>query len=203
MRPPCCLEGPRVRLVPYAPEHVPKYHEWMTDPELLELTASEPLSLEEEVKLQREWAEDPHKTTFILLDRTDGDRMVGDVNLFWHEPAESDGGLVRGTSGLLLPAFPEIEIMVAEPAARRKGLAREALGLIMLLARRHYGALGFVAKILERNAASLRLFADVLGFVEERRVAIFHEVHLRLVWDEIAEQRILGLVPGFDLSAVP
>lgn len=29
------------------------YHEWMKSPELLELTASEPLSLEEEIDMQR------------------------------------------------------------------------------------------------------------------------------------------------------
>lgn len=30
------------------------YHEWMKRPELLEATASEPLSFEEEVEMQRE-----------------------------------------------------------------------------------------------------------------------------------------------------
>lgn len=30
-------------LRPYLKEYVPKYHEWMCDKELLELTASEPL----------------------------------------------------------------------------------------------------------------------------------------------------------------
>ena len=43
-----CLAGEKATLVPYRPEHVQKYHEWMKDPELLELTGSEPLSMEEE-----------------------------------------------------------------------------------------------------------------------------------------------------------
>ena len=70
------LVGAKVILVPYHPEHVPvyvfffflfsrftiynffspnakKYHEWMCDEELRRLTASEPLTLEEEYAMQR------------------------------------------------------------------------------------------------------------------------------------------------------
>ena len=42
------ITTPNFTLVPYKPIHVPKYHNWMKEPEMLELTASEPLSLEEE-----------------------------------------------------------------------------------------------------------------------------------------------------------
>ena len=88
-------------------EHVPKYHEWMKDPSLLEATASEPLSFEEELEMQQSWRDDPDKCTFIVLatelfgfdssltkDHDDCDglvssvikgqigAMVGDVNLF-------------------------------------------------------------------------------------------------------------------------
>jgi hypothetical protein len=40
-----CIVGQRVVLVPYKCGHVPRYHGWMQDPYLLEMTASEPLSL--------------------------------------------------------------------------------------------------------------------------------------------------------------
>lgn len=94
------LIGKQLALVPYEAKFVPKYHEWMTDPFLLQMTASEPLSLEEEYEMQTSWREDPKKCTFIVLvkDNTatedgklagdsNGDdeeisRMAGDVNLF-------------------------------------------------------------------------------------------------------------------------
>lgn len=46
------LTGEKAMLVPYNKEHVAKYHEWMTNPELLELTESEPLSIDEEYEMQ-------------------------------------------------------------------------------------------------------------------------------------------------------
>jgi RimJ/RimL family protein N-acetyltransferase len=67
------IEGDQVILVPYRREHVARYHEWMQDPALQEATASEPLSIEEEYNMQRKWAEDDDKCTFILLDRSQPD----------------------------------------------------------------------------------------------------------------------------------
>ncbi|CEG70205.1 Putative Translation initiation factor 2C [Rhizopus microsporus] len=60
------LIGQLVALVPYKPEHVPKYHEWMKSPFLQEMTASEPLSLEEEYEMQQSWHQDDKKLTFII-----------------------------------------------------------------------------------------------------------------------------------------
>ena len=51
--------GKRAVLVPYLREHVPRYHEWMQDPPLLEATASEPLSLDQEFDVHRSWTLDP------------------------------------------------------------------------------------------------------------------------------------------------
>ena len=55
-----------ISLLPFLSFHVPQYHEWMKSEELLLLTASEPLSLEEEFKMQQSWAEDESKCTFIV-----------------------------------------------------------------------------------------------------------------------------------------
>lgn len=109
-----CLVGEKVILVPYRPEHVPRYHEWMKDPALLEATGSEPLSFDEEVKMQQTWKEDEKKCTFIIhmTDRCSDfekeskqcaeseealfrvnenlDWMVGDANLFLSEMDEDE-----------------------------------------------------------------------------------------------------------------
>ena len=97
----------KLTLVPYLPCHVPCYNRWMKDPGLLELTGSEPLTIEEEEAMCDAWRRDDTKRTFIILDTRAGDAMdpgdggdcgevvydtdwvnrrldlmVGDVNLF-------------------------------------------------------------------------------------------------------------------------
>lgn len=69
------MEGEKLILVPYEEAHVELYHAWMQDPGLLEATGSEPLSLAQEYAMQRSWAADPFKYTFIVLDRQ---RLQGD-----------------------------------------------------------------------------------------------------------------------------
>ena len=64
-----CLSGQKCVLVPYRPEHVSTYHGWMQDPQLLEMTCSEPLTLSEEIEMQKTWMEDEDKCTFIVLVR--------------------------------------------------------------------------------------------------------------------------------------
>ena len=61
------LEGQRVILVPYMKEHVPKYHQWMQDPALLQATGSEPLTLDEEYQMQLSWTQDPHSISPLSL----------------------------------------------------------------------------------------------------------------------------------------
>ncbi|KAI1896656.1 hypothetical protein AGOR_G00097010 [Albula goreensis] len=90
------LEGKDVVLVPYNEDHVPRYHKWMGSPELQKLTASEPLSLEQEYDMQRSWREDDDKCTFIILDKKlwanpdvqEQECMVGDVNIFLTDPSD-------------------------------------------------------------------------------------------------------------------
>ena len=59
--------GTKTILVPYRPHHIIRYHEWMKSPFLLDMTGSEPLSIEEEIKMQESWKNDDEKCTFIVL----------------------------------------------------------------------------------------------------------------------------------------
>ncbi|SPO34995.1 related to N-acetyltransferase [Pseudozyma flocculosa] len=87
-------------------QHVPTYHEWMKDPQIQQQTASEPLSLDQEYEMQRTWAIDEDKLTFIVLARPEGQQdatdslpvneliarcpMVGDVNIFFNEAHDDE-----------------------------------------------------------------------------------------------------------------
>jgi RimJ/RimL family protein N-acetyltransferase len=152
-----CITGNRVVLVPYKKKFVANYHVWMKDPYLQEMTASEPLSEEEEYEMQESWRDDPTKCTFIVLDRettlsagTNNESdveltaMAGDVNMFFNDRDFS--------------SVAELEIMIAEEKFRKTGLGREAVYLMM-----HYGVtvLGitkFFVKINETNLTSLNMF---------------------------------------------
>ena len=112
------LVGRRVVLVPYRPEHLPTYHKWMQDPHLLEMTGSEPLSMEEEVAMQKEWRDDDMKCTFIVLDR---EACVGLPPIAGQNGAEvGDGGKDNGDeengNGKETPSCPTPAAGVADLA---------------------------------------------------------------------------------------
>jgi len=170
------LLGKNITLVPYRKHHVEKYHEWMCSPDLLEATASEPLSLQEEYEMQQTWKNDEKKVTFIVLEggrscaqegsENEKEMMVGDVNLFLHDRDD--------------PYNAEIEIMIAEPKCRRKGYAKEALHMMMGYGLNKLGVTRFFAKIGTKNEASLNLFKS-LGYTEVNFVEAFQEHELALV----------------------
>ena len=103
------LQGAKCVLVPYREEHVNTYHCWMQDPELQQLTASEPLTLDQEFEMQRAWRDDADKLTFIVLDRrvqpdtpgtgSHGGAMAGDVNLFFIQDDEDEDEEGEGQEG--------------------------------------------------------------------------------------------------------
>jgi len=149
----------RVELVPYRAEHVERYHAWMSDEHLLEATASERLSADEELAMQREWARDERKCTFIVRDAATH-AMIGDCNLFFNDHDDDRAC--------------EIEIMIAERAFRRRGLARETLEAFTAYGACSLGVTTFVAKIGFDNDASNALFKS-FGFVERSRSEVFEE----------------------------
>ncbi|XP_030317455.1 N-acetyltransferase 9 [Calypte anna] len=178
------LQGQRVTLVPYTAAHVPRYHEWMQSEELQHLTASEPLSLEQEYEMQRSWREDTDKCTFIVLDaerwhgQTCGDEhcMVGDVNLFLTDTED--------------PTLGEIEIMIAEPSYRGRGFGKEATLMMMSYGVKKLGITKFEAKIGQENEASICMFKK-LHFKEVAVNNVFQEVTLRLDVSDQEKQWLL------------
>ncbi|XP_068610462.1 alpha/beta-tubulin-N-acetyltransferase 9 isoform X2 [Brachionichthys hirsutus] len=175
------LEGSRVVLVPYDAEHVTRYHEWMKSPELQRLTASEPLTLDQEYDMQRSWREDGDKCTFIILDKQrwadagveEEQCMVGDVNIFLTDPTD--------------PSLAELEIMVAEPGYRGKGIGKEATHMMMRYGVSKLGVKKFQVKIGLDNHASVAMFKK-LHFQE-----VFREVTLEVTVDECVRTRLLDV----------
>ncbi|XP_022771697.1 N-acetyltransferase 9-like protein isoform X2 [Durio zibethinus] len=183
------LEGKKVIMVPYMEAHVPKYHVWMRDPALLQATGSELLTLQQEYDMQLSWNHDPLKKTFIVLDKemvegkfVHGDpyveAMVGDVNIYMND--------------LDKPQLAEIEIMIAEPKSRGKGLGKESVLMMMAYAVQNFGIHVFRAKIGESNGSSLSLFRK-LGFEEASYSEIFKEVTLELPVTEQKQKELSQL----------
>ena len=194
-----------VLLVPYCKHHVPRYHEWMKDPEIQVATASEPLSLEQEYSMQKSWRQDVDKLTFIicqpiadLINGTktinagvqDADKaMIGDVNMFVTTEDDDEGGGLR--------LIGELELMVAETLHQGQGLGKSALLTFLRYIAEHQDdivdeflstdthicndrQLSYVcAKIGEQNHRSISLF-ESLGFTKtSTKPTYFGEFELR------------------------
>ncbi|KAK9060404.1 hypothetical protein SSX86_021108 [Deinandra increscens subsp. villosa] len=184
------LEGSKVILVAYMKQHVLNYHQWMQDPSLLQATGSDPLTLEEEYQMQLSWTQDPLKSTFIILDKdlisgkfNHGDphveAMVGDVNIYMNDSEDSQ--------------LAEIEIMIAEPKSRGKGLGMESVLMMLVFAIETHKINTFRAKIGDSNEASLNMFRK-LGFKEVSHSEIFKEVTLELPVTAEKSKELLQLV---------
>ncbi|GAA5980192.1 hypothetical protein JCM10908_001569 [Rhodotorula pacifica] len=207
------LATERIVLRPYRRWHVPQYHAWMQSEELREATASEPLSMDEEYEMQQSWRVDEDKLTFIVHSRRsdapdpredskafleahgDASTMLGDVNLFLHEPesdtdeedgvaeaaAEGQGADVTAKKPRTRRAEMEIMFPPSPSFPSRSGLATHTLQVFLSYAASalQIPPSSFFARIGFDNEKSLGLFRK-LGFVEGKRVEVFREVEL--VW---------------------
>nr|XP_054925699.1 N-acetyltransferase 9-like protein isoform X2 [Dermacentor andersoni] len=163
-----------VVLVPYREYHVAKYHEWMKDPYLQAMTASEPLSLEQEYEMQKSWLEDEDKCTFIILDREtyesskdEVEAMIGDVNLFFNDQDR--------------PRDAEIEVMIA---------GVEELHVM-----------AFSAKIKLNNDVSRRLFESI-GFTLVSTSSVFEEATYHIEVNDQLTTTLRSATPDYRLHSL-
>lgn len=190
------IAGESVVLVPYLHHHVDKYHRWMSNSELQELTASDPLSLEEEYRMQQSWRSDKDKCSFIVLDgqcerrcrnREDEIKsMIGDTNIFLVDSEDASKG--------------EIEIMIAERGHRRKGRGREATLLMLRYGVEQLNIKNYEAKIGYTNDPSVNMFKK-FGFTETSRSDVFKEMTLSV---SVTNEWIIWLkesTPSYHLSS--
>ena len=84
-----------------------------------------------------------------------GDVLVGDVNLFIETIQEDHHNLEF--------KMCELDVMIAEPSFREKGIASKAIKLAIEYARDHLSINDFEVKILQSNEPNIRLFKK-LGF---------------------------------------
>ncbi|ESN95886.1 hypothetical protein HELRODRAFT_157613 [Helobdella robusta] len=144
------ITGGKVILVPYQETHVLRYHSWMQDASIQQLTASEPLSLQDEYAMQKSWREDDDKCTFIVLDKKlfdstqdEVESMIGDVNLFINTDDIHQA---------------ELEVMIAVAEMRGGGRGRETCLLMMRYGIEALGVTSYLVKIGYDNAPSHNLF---------------------------------------------
>ncbi|RUP48861.1 LOW QUALITY PROTEIN: hypothetical protein BC936DRAFT_143797 [Jimgerdemannia flammicorona] len=196
------LIGSKVILVPYKTDHVPQYHKWMKSPFLQEMTASEPLTLEEEFEMQRTWHTDDDSIRSVPCFSHAIEQFAGSdvfllietdticsfpIRMHLHragataKPRRRRAHKMIGDVNLFLNhpdddrSFAEIEIMIAEEAYRRGGRGSEALKIMMGYALTRLDIATFQAKISYTNMPSVDLFTRGLGFTQISESEVFQE----------------------------
>ncbi|KZL81626.1 methionyl-trna synthetase [Colletotrichum incanum] len=137
----------RVTLVPYEARHVEQYHGWMSDPDIQEATASEPLTLEEEYENQQSWRTSHDKLTFIICQPLPessetkaeevqageidaSENMIGDINFFIYPNDDDDDD--DATQSVSKSSFVgEVDVMVASKEHRGKGIGHAAVTTLL------------------------------------------------------------------------
>jgi RimJ/RimL family protein N-acetyltransferase len=155
---------PELKLVDFTQEFVQIFHKWMQEEEVLQLTSTDPMSLEDVTNLSCQSLKGHCIVKIILLDGV----PIGDVDLFY----SVDEDLLRAG---------EINILIAEKQYRSKGYGKIALVNFIEILKKQADSLRpeyLCAKINKENAASIRLFENA-GFVKECDVPnVFDEFKL-------------------------
>jgi len=185
-------------LVPYKKYHVLKYHSWMKDPELLEKTASDPLTLDEEYEMQDKWWKDADKCTFIILDKhlceewrvNNGHSSIGNLSLE-NVPCEKSEKLIEDEDEACMVGdvnlfFNNNQFDDDDTDRDSKGNRVEAELEVMIVESSARGkGLGKEAVILMLNYAyhhlSIQTFVVKIGDNNKESIHLFHKLGFRFV----------------------
>ncbi|CAF3441897.1 unnamed protein product [Rotaria socialis] len=188
------LFGRTILLVPYGKHHVKKYHTWMENEETRELTASLPLTIDEEYEMQQTWLNDKDKCTFIVLSKEIFDQthdeiesMIGDVNLFLNDLDDIHCG--------------EIEIMIPQATERHKGYGIETLYTFIRYAIETLNITRFVVKIGLQNLPSINLFPKKLQFLEIEKSEVFQETTMERRVDNDFIELLHSKTPNYEIDS--
>lgn len=162
--------------------------------DIQEATASEPLTLDEEHRMQQSWRQDADKLTFIIcrpletsnrsgllsLGHSDGQAaMLGDVNMFisFSEDSTHDQPEIIG----------ELELMIAEKDQQRQGFGKAAL--LMFLAYVTHCQESIIGEFSKTNDASIHIpkFAYLgakIGKDNLRSLALFENLGFKKTKEE-------------------
>ena len=200
------ITGEKIVLVPYRKHHVEKYHEWMSRSEIQTLTASEPLTLDEEHQMQNNWQIDDDKLTFIILKKDLYDSlescdqiereiqsMIGDVNLFLQSNDEYENG--SKNEG-------ELEVMIVDNQNRGRGYGSEAIQLLMVYCinfMTNPKIKRFFVKIGEENEPSIRMFKK-LDFLQYEHIYVFKQIGLEFKMDNESLKKFESFKLNIDLN---
>jgi len=161
------IEGSVVSLEPYSNDHVATVARWFAEDEELQDTFGNSGEIADERRAQQQEKASRQKQTFIFSTvesraGVDSSRRVGKVNLL---VPQSSCDPVQGYT-----EFPraEIEILVGDPANRRRGFARAAVRLLAQYASFVYGCHHFDAIVEEWNEAAMAFF-PAMGFIAASR----------------------------------
>lgn len=183
--------GQKVLLATYEERFVPTYHRWMEDEELRERTGSERLTLEAEYETRIDWRAHRRQGTFIILDRAGFLESGGDeVSLFCcvFTLFGQLSALLGDTNFVQYPDYVEIMVMVAEKRARRRGIGKESVLLMLNHIAQLLDDRRLLANISSNNVESLALFQK-LGFEIVEQNEVFKEVSLELAPEKLAKLR--------------
>jgi RimJ/RimL family protein N-acetyltransferase len=145
-----------LRIRPFGLEYVDVYTQWMQIPDLRQLTCTpdDAMNNYDQVNdTQQELWNDSSCLVMIMEVVTDRSTTpIGDVSVFMHEWM-GDGNQA------------EIDVMIANPEFRGKGIAQDAvLAVLQYTLAVRSNLTTVVAKINSSNVFSIKLFQDKLGF---------------------------------------